>query len=65
MIGAIVICRVCIPARILSGLLIEDIKQDITSITQESGQAYFFSGYDGDSLALESQTQFLKSFCHF
>ncbi len=45
----------------------EDFQQDIAAICQQdmSKQYYFFSGYDGDSLALEPVTHFVRTFVPF
>ena len=43
----------------------EDYMQDIAVIAKQNTDSYFFSGYDGDSLALEKQTGFLNAFIPF
>lgn len=45
----------------------EDFQRDIRSICQQdpNKQYYFFSGYDGDSLALEPVTHFVREFVPF
>jgi spore photoproduct lyase len=42
-----------------------DFMQDIKAIAKAKSNSYFFSGYDGDSLALDKQTQFLECFIPF
>lgn len=45
----------------------EDFQQDILKISQKKGTQplYFFSGYDGDSLALEPLTGFVNAYLPF
>jgi spore photoproduct lyase len=44
----------------------EDFMQDIAqTIEWQSGPSYFFSGYDCDSLAFDSQTKFVDAFLPF
>lgn len=43
----------------------QDFMQDIKLVAQNKTNPYFFSGYDGDSLALNKQTQFLEHFVPF
>jgi len=43
----------------------QDYMQDIKAIAKTNNNSYFFSGYDGDSLALNKQTKFLEYFVPF
>lgn len=43
----------------------EDFMEDIQVLIHKHTAPYFFSGYDGDSLALDNQTHFLDEFLPF